>query len=493
MTDKPHTFIFDVGKTHIKGYLLDNSGYISHQLIKQNNSILIDGLLCIDIEKQCDILFSMLKEMVGKNFSIHAIQITTHGAAAVLLDEHDVACLPVLDYECNIPKVISQTYDTIRPDFALTLSPKLPQGLNLGRQLYFLQHRFPQAFKASRHLLMLPQYFAWRLSGVKAIEATSLGCHTDLWEPLNKQPSSLIARLHLEHALPSFADHQPPIGCLSKDVVLALGLSQDCKVYAGLHDSNASLLPALRYFGLESFAAVSSGTWIITMLSGFESKTHGGKRSDIANHHLVEEKDMFGNLSVDNTLIQTARFMGGREFANICRLCDTDIASKIEWADIMECITASVFAYPSFSDTPTGPFFNHKSEITDKKANGAALGTIYLALMIDYELSLFEYDESIKNAVFSSLAHKNPFILDILGVLRPHTALWQSHLSPSTVYGAWMAVQNPSSFNLPPEQAPRRCKSLEVSHKQRVAILEYANVWRDTLYKVSDDKSSKNG
>jgi L-fuculokinase len=31
---------------------------------------------------------------------------------------------------------------------------------------------------------MYPQYWAWRLSGAAASEATSLGCHTDLWDPV---------------------------------------------------------------------------------------------------------------------------------------------------------------------------------------------------------------------------------------------------------------------------------------------------------------------
>jgi L-fuculokinase len=31
---------------------------------------------------------------------------------------------------------------------------------------------------------MYPQYWAWRLCGAAASEATSLGCHTDLWHPV---------------------------------------------------------------------------------------------------------------------------------------------------------------------------------------------------------------------------------------------------------------------------------------------------------------------
>ncbi len=64
-----------------------------------------------------------------------------------------------------------------------TGSPTLPMGLNLGAQIHWQARRFPDAFAKTRHILMYPQYWAFRLTGVAASEATSLGCHTDLWAP----------------------------------------------------------------------------------------------------------------------------------------------------------------------------------------------------------------------------------------------------------------------------------------------------------------------
>ena len=53
----------------------------------------------------------------------------------------------------------------------------------LGAQLHWQQKLFPQAFARATDLLLLPQYWAWRLSGTKATEVTSLGAHTHLWRP----------------------------------------------------------------------------------------------------------------------------------------------------------------------------------------------------------------------------------------------------------------------------------------------------------------------
>ncbi|MGG2476833.1 carbohydrate kinase, partial [Rhizobium sp. BR5] len=71
----------------------------------------------------------------------------------------------------------------IRPDFAETGSPLLPVGLNLGAQIHFQKTAFAHEFARVRSIVTYPQYWAGRLTGVQATETTSLGCHTDLWNP----------------------------------------------------------------------------------------------------------------------------------------------------------------------------------------------------------------------------------------------------------------------------------------------------------------------
>ena len=78
---------------------------------------------------------------------------------------------------------LAADYDAVRPPFAETGTPRLPIGLNLGAQLFWQAERFPDEFAKVATILIYPQYWAFRLSGVAANEATSLGCHTDLWNP----------------------------------------------------------------------------------------------------------------------------------------------------------------------------------------------------------------------------------------------------------------------------------------------------------------------
>ena len=57
-----------------------------------------------------------------------AIYITTHGAAAVLLDGRGNLAAPMLDYEYIGPDAVASEYNSIRPDFAQTDHPALRWG-----------------------------------------------------------------------------------------------------------------------------------------------------------------------------------------------------------------------------------------------------------------------------------------------------------------------------------------------------------------------------
>ena len=95
-----------------------------------------------------------------------------------------------MDYENPIPADERRRYDAQRDQFSTTGSPALPDGLNLGAQLHHLETIHPGSLDHAE-IMLWPQYWAWLLSGVAASEVTSLGCHTDLWLPIEQRPSNL--------------------------------------------------------------------------------------------------------------------------------------------------------------------------------------------------------------------------------------------------------------------------------------------------------------
>ncbi len=229
---------------------------------------------------------------------------TTHGAAAALLDAAGNLTLPVLDYEFAGPDELAAEYDEIRPGFAESFTPRLPAGLNLGAQLFWQHRRFPEAFAKTTAIVTYPQYWSFLLSGVVSSEITSLGCHTDLWNFQTDLYSSLVANAGWLDKMPAVRRAGDVLGLVRPEVAKTLGIHKPVPVHCGIHDSNASLLPHL-IERQPPFAVVSTGTWVIVCAPGAE----------LAG--LDPARDCLANIDAFGRPVASARFMGGREFSQL--------------------------------------------------------------------------------------------------------------------------------------------------------------------------------
>ncbi|HEX9169123.1 MAG TPA: FGGY family carbohydrate kinase [Roseiarcus sp.] len=368
--------VFDLGKTNIKVVVFDSSGNTLAERSRANAPLAADAqcpYLSLDAKGAWAFLLGALKEVAAR-FSIEAISIATHGAAGVLVTD-DAAALPPTDYEFGGYSVIDADYEAARPEFAETLSPNLPRGLNLGRQVFYLERRFPSEFAGARAFLAYPQYFAWRLSGVMASEVTSLGAHTDLWRPTEGQLSSMVENLGWRRLFPPLRNAWDILGTLKTEVASATGLSPDVRVICGAHDSNASLVPHL-VSRRDPFTVISTGTWVIIMAVGGKAR-------------LDPKADMLANVDVRGDPVPTARFMGGREFAVLAGEAPVDA----DEADVAVLVASGALALPAFSDQG-GPFAGRIGRIEgDPPATPkgrAALATLYAALMTAHMLQRLE-------------------------------------------------------------------------------------------------------
>jgi sugar (pentulose or hexulose) kinase len=368
--------VFDVGKTNIKLVVFDRAGGVLAERSAPNAPLAPDArrpYLKLDTERAWAFLIGALKEL-GAQFSFEAISIAAHGAAGVLVKD-DGEALPAMDYEFAGCDEIAAEYDKLRPPFEETLSPNLPRGLNLGRQVYYLQRRFPAEFAAARAFLGYPQYWSWRLSGVAATEFTAMGAHTDLWRPYDGGPSSMVDKLGWRRLFAPMRKAWDTLGTLKPEVAAATGLAPDVRVICGAHDSNASLVPHLMS-RREPFTVISTGTWVIIMASGGRAE-------------LDPKADMLANVDVRGEPVPTARFMGGREYAVLAG----DAPAGADDAAVAAIVASGVLALPAFSDQG-GPFAARKGIIRGEapatpKAR-AALATLYSALMTAHMLRRLE-------------------------------------------------------------------------------------------------------
>lgn len=304
MTAPQIVAVIDIGKTNVKVALVETKGWSEVAIRKTPNLVLGNGPYPhFDTEAIWQFLLASLRDLNAQH-PVGAVAVTAHGATAALLDGVGQLALPVLDYEFDGPNEIHAAYDQIRPDFSETGSPGLPGGLNVGAQLFWQQSRFPKAFARTETILTYPQYWTFRLSGVAAMEITSLGCHTDLWCPGSAAFSSLVKTYGWADKMAPLRPAFSVLGPVLPDIAAETGLSPETPVYCGIHDSNASLLPhVLRKE--RPISVVSTGTWVIVMALG------------VPLSGLDPTRDMLINVDAFGQPVPTARFMGGREYEKL--------------------------------------------------------------------------------------------------------------------------------------------------------------------------------
>ncbi|GAB4515088.1 MAG: FGGY-family carbohydrate kinase [Roseibium sp.] len=363
-----HVGVIDIGKTNAKLAVVDLETPTEIGVLKRPNTVLAGPPYPhYDIDGLWEFLLSALAEL-HQAHRIDAISVTTHGASLVLLDASGGLAAPMLDYEFDGPDLLAKDYDAIRPDFSETGSPRLPLGLNAGAQLFWQFASDPDLKARVRTVLTYPQYWSYRLTGRLASEVTSLGCHTDLWNPRARRFSSLVERLGLTQKMAPVTEAADCTGTLLPGIAQRTGLPEGLTVACGIHDSNASLYPHLLKRS-PPFSVVSTGTWVIAL-------SLGGR--DIP---LDPARDTLINVNAFGDPVPSARFMGGREF-------DLVVAGRpgaATDAEVARVLDRCIMLLPAV-EPRSGPFQGRESRWTvdDKTLTDGERFTavsFYLALM----------------------------------------------------------------------------------------------------------------
>lgn len=135
MTSPRHIAVIDLGKTIAKLALVDAARLDEIAVVTRPNLVLPGPPWPhFDLEGHWTFLIEALRAFHSEH-RVDAISVTTHGAAAVLLDAKGGLAAPMLDYEHDGPDALAADYDALRPDFAQTGSPRLGAGLNLTGRL----------------------------------------------------------------------------------------------------------------------------------------------------------------------------------------------------------------------------------------------------------------------------------------------------------------------------------------------------------------------
>lgn len=347
------TLVLDIGKSNAKLVLIDAEGEVIARAQRANESVapgesrwqgeaLPYRALGVDALQAW--LLQAIPELPQRE-RIARISITTHGAAFCALGDDGLLIAPI-DYEWDGYGDERAAFEAESDPFTHTGSPHLPQGLNAGLQLHWLQRQLPDAWRQIRCWLPYPQYWAWWFSGVAASEVSSLGCHTGLWSPRRGGFSDWAQRRGIATLFAPVRPAWDVLGPLRPGLARSLGLAETVEVHCGSHDSNACLA---RYLCHDPDATVlSTGTWTIAMAAGAPADM------------LDAGRDQLVNVAVDGAPVPTARFMGGREFAALCAGADPALATA---AALQQVLDEGWLAQPGFAASG-GPFVGREGLIT---------------------------------------------------------------------------------------------------------------------------------
>jgi sugar (pentulose or hexulose) kinase len=350
-----------------------------------------------------------------QRWPIGGVMVSAHGCAAALVGggalQHSI-----LDYESQPPAGVNAAYDEAAPGFEETLSPHLPAGLNLARQLFWIESVCPDVIARTDTVLTLPQFWSWKFGGQAVSEMSSLGCHSQLWAPRERGFSSLV---HGRGWRKLFAPLVRAGAVIGHHIASGPdGSRVHLRVHNGVHDSNASL-HHYRCGGHDDGTVVSTGTWVIVFNAACPLAALDARR------------DMLANVTIDGIPTPTARFMGGREVDLITQGAHPAIDEQAVKAAIQQ----GRFALPSFA--PGGPFPGRVGRFTGPPADSprerAALGALYLACMTDAVLDLIQSQNTV--IVDGGLAC-NPAFLGLLAQLRQHQAVLRNPMAEGSAAGA---------------------------------------------------------
>ncbi|MDP3549340.1 MAG: FGGY family carbohydrate kinase [Novosphingobium sp.] len=426
--DSGATIVIDLGKTLSKVSLWDAGGHMLDRQVRANIPLEVGGIRRLDAPA----IGAWLLDTLGRFADVPVSRIVPvgHGAGVCALIDGALA-FPPLDYEQPVPEAVLAGYRAQRDPFAQTGSPALPDGLNFGSQLYWLDQLHPDTM-ARATLLPWAQYWAWFLTGTAVSEVTSLGCHSDLWCPQDADFSPMAERRGWASRFAPIKRAGDVVGTLRPEIAAATGLSPDVQVLAGLHDSNAALLAARGFAEIADNEAtvLSTGTWFIGMRL---------PATPVDTTALPEARDCLVNVDVHGRAVPSARFMGGREIETLIEIDTRRVDIKPDQpallAAVPEVLGRGRMILPTlmrgFGPFAQGRFgwINRPEDWFERRAAAC----LYAALVADTALDLIGASDRL--LVEGRFAEAEVFVR-ALASLRPDTAVYTANAHNDVSFGA---------------------------------------------------------
>ena len=329
--------MLDIGKTNIKLNVCTPDGAVLETLTTANAVLAGPPWAHHDLKSAGEWVMASLSGLCRRHLVRHLIT-TGHGSGGMLVARDpdaggDGLALPMVDYEQPVPAAIDAAYAPLSGSFFDRGSAVMMAATHQARQMYWMAQTRPDEFARAGWYLGVPQYWAWRFSGVAASEATIMGAQSHLWNVPGRHWSPIVAGQGWRRLLPQFRPAWAALGPIRAELRRRYDLPGDIMVHCGAHDSSVNFY---RYqaAGLADLAVVSTGTWIVAM----------ARNVDFAR--LDEARSMACNSDVTGAPVGGALTMGGREFAAVAG--PQPEGARADPAVLARLIDQGTFVLPAF-------------------------------------------------------------------------------------------------------------------------------------------------
>ena len=253
----------DIGASsgrHIIGYMEDGKLMLEEVYRFENLQIHKNGHDCWDTEKLWDGIIEGLKACKKKEMIPKSIGIDTWGVDFVLLDEKDMIIGDAVAYRDNrTVGMDKQVEEKITPELLYSRTGIQKAAYNTIYQLMALKQEHPEQLEKAQWLLMTPDFYHYKLTGIKSNEYT-IATTSNLVNAENKQWDMVVIEAL---GLPKRVFHKlsmpgTVVGDLLPEIQKEIGFNATV-IMPAAHDTGSAFL-AIPAEG-DNAVYISSGTW----------------------------------------------------------------------------------------------------------------------------------------------------------------------------------------------------------------------------------------
>ena len=278
-----------------------------------NDPVIVNGTMYWDVLR----LFFEIKAGITKAVNdggFDAIGIDTWGVDFGMLDKNGrLLANPVHYRDKRTDGMPEKVFEIIPKDELYSLCGTQLMSFNTIYQLMYLKLNEPELLELTDKILLIPDLFAYMLTGVMLDEATDVST-TNLFDPIKRDWNrDIIKKLGLPERI--FADVIEPgeqFGMLSDEICEELGCEKVPVIAVATHDTASAVVATPSTS--DDFVYISCGTW---SLFGIENETpiltEAAAKANFTNEGGFKETTRFLKNIMGLWLIQESRRQWRRE------------------------------------------------------------------------------------------------------------------------------------------------------------------------------------